>query len=79
MLSIALELQKPLPASEVILIGLLAASVVFVRELWQIVMPFQTVVHEGAHMLAGILTGRTILSVKQSCCWRSATFSAHSP
>ena len=64
MLSMALELQKPLPASEAILIGLLAASVVFVRELWQIVMPFETVVHESAHVLAGILTGRTILSVK---------------
>lgn len=64
MLSITLELQKPLPASEVVVIGLLAASVVFVRELWQIVMPFETVVHEGAHVLAGILTGRTIQGVK---------------
>jgi hypothetical protein len=64
MLSITLELQKPLPASQVILIGLLAASLVFVQELWQIVMPFETVVHESAHVLAGILTGRTILSVK---------------
>jgi hypothetical protein len=63
MLSITLELQKPLPASEVILIGLLAASLVFVQELWQIVMPFDAVVHEGAHMLAGFLTGRTINSV----------------
>jgi Peptidase M50B-like len=64
MLSMAGELQKPLPAPEVILIGLLAALVVLVRALWTIVSPFETVVHEGAHVLAGILTGRTILGVK---------------
>jgi CHASE2 domain-containing sensor protein len=58
------ELQKPLPAPEVILIGLLAALVVLVQVLWQIVSPFETVVHESAHVLAGILTGRTILGVK---------------
>ena len=64
MLSMAGELQKPLPAPEVILIGVLAALVVLVQELWQIVSPFETVVHESAHVLAGILTGRTILGVK---------------
>jgi hypothetical protein len=58
------ELQKPLPAPEVILIGLLAALVVLVQALWEIVMPFETVVHESAHVLAGILTGRTILGVR---------------
>jgi len=64
MLSITLELQKPLPASEAILIGLAAASVVLVRELWQIASPFETVVHESAHVLAGILTGRTVRGVE---------------
>ena len=39
MLSMAGELQKPLPAPEVILIGLLAAFVVLVRALWEIASP----------------------------------------
>jgi Peptidase M50B-like len=64
MLSMAGEFQKPLPAPDAILIGLLAAFVVLVRALWQIVRPFETVVHESAHVLAGILTGRTIRSVR---------------
>lgn len=64
MLSMVVELEKPLPAPEVILIGLLAAVVVLVRALWEIAGPFETVVHESAHVLAGILTGRTIQGVK---------------
>lgn len=64
MLSMAGELQEPLPAPEVILIGLLTALVVLVQTLWLIVSPFETVVHESAHVFAGILTGRTILAVK---------------
>ncbi len=64
MLSMTGELQKPLSAPEVILIGLLAALLVLVRALWQIVSPFETVVHESAHVFAGILTGRTILGVR---------------
>jgi hypothetical protein len=64
MLSMVGELDKPLPAPEVILIGLLAAVVVLVRALWDIAGPFETVVHEGAHVLAGILTGRTIRRVR---------------
>jgi hypothetical protein len=58
------EFQKPLPAQEVILIGLLAAFVVLVRALWAIAGPFETLVHESAHVIAGILTGRTIQGVK---------------
>jgi Peptidase M50B-like len=64
MLSMAGEFQKPLPAQEVILIGLLAAFVVLVRALWAIAGPFETLVHESAHVIAGILTGRTIQGVK---------------
>lgn len=64
MLSMVGGIQKPLPAQEVILIGLLAAFVVLVRALWEIAGPFETVVHEGAHVIAGILTGRTIRSVR---------------
>jgi len=63
MLSMAGEFQRPLPSAEVILIGLLVAVVVFVRTLWRIVNHAETVVHEGAHVLAGILTGRKILRV----------------
>ena len=48
MLSMVVALEKPLPAPEVILIGLLAAVVVLVRALWEIAGPFETVVHESA-------------------------------
>ena len=64
MLSMAGGLQRPLPAPEVVLIGLLAATVVLVRAFWEIMNHAETVAHEGAHVLAGILTGRTILSVR---------------
>ena len=64
MLSMAGEIQQPLPAPEVVLIGLLAAVVVIVRTLWQITTHAETVVHESAHLVAGTLTGRKILSVK---------------
>jgi Peptidase M50B-like len=60
-LSMVSELQKPLPAPEVVLIGLAAALVVLVRAVWEIANHAETMVHEGAHVLAGILTGRTIL------------------
>ena len=63
MLSMVGEFQRPLPAPEVVLIGLLVAVVVVVRTLWEIATYAETVVHEGAHVLAGILTGRKILSV----------------
>jgi len=64
MLSRIGEIQTPLPASQAILIGLLAAIVVYARTLWSIVNYAETVVHEGAHALAGIVTGRRIRSVK---------------
>lgn len=64
MLSMVSELQKPLPMPQVVLIGLLAAIVVIVETLWQITTHAETVVHESAHVLAGILTGRRVLSVK---------------
>jgi Peptidase M50B-like len=64
MLSMVGEFQRPLPTPEVVLIGLLAAIVVLVRTLWEIAGHAETVVHESAQVLAGILTGRRILSVK---------------
>jgi len=64
MLSMVGEFQRPLPMPEVVLIGLLAAIVVLVRTLCETAGHAETVVHESAHVLAGILTGRRILSVK---------------
>jgi hypothetical protein len=64
MLSMVGEFQRPLPAPEVVLIGILAAIVVLVRALWEITTHAETVVHEGAHVLAGILAGRRILGVR---------------
>jgi hypothetical protein len=64
MLSMVSEFQRPLPVPEVVLIGLLAAMAVLVRTLWEITTYAETVVHEGAHVLAGILTGRRILGVR---------------
>jgi hypothetical protein len=64
MLSRIGEIQTPLPASQAMLIGLMAAILVYARILWNIVNHAETVVHEGAHALAGIVTGRRIRSVK---------------
>ena len=64
MLSRIGEIQTPLPASQAMLIGLMAAIVVYARTLWNIVNHAETVVHEGAHALAGIVTGRRVRSVK---------------
>lgn len=64
MLSRIGEIQTPLPASQAMLIGLMAAIVVYARILWSIANHAETVVHEGAHALAGIVTGRRIRSVK---------------
>ena len=58
------EIQTPLPAPQAVLIGLLATMVVAGRTLWDIVNHAETVVHEGAHVLVGMITGRTIRSVK---------------
>ena len=64
MLSRIGEIQTPLPASQAMLIGLMAAILVYARILWSIANHAETVVHEGAHALAGIVTGRRIRSVK---------------
>lgn len=61
MLSMVSEFQKPLATPEVVLTGLVAALVVLIRIVWEIANHAETVVHEGAHVLAGILTGRKIL------------------
>jgi Peptidase M50B-like len=57
------EFQQPLPGPEVVMIGLVAAVVVIAPTLWNIVQHAETVAHEGAHVVAGILAGRKILGV----------------
>jgi hypothetical protein len=64
MLSRIGEIQTPLPASQAMLIGLMAAIVVYARIVWSVVSHAETVVHEGAHALAGVVAGRRIRSVK---------------
>ena len=64
MLSMVGEFQRPLPAPEVVLIGLRAAIVVRVPALRGTADHAETVVHKSAHVLAGILTEPRILSVK---------------
>jgi Peptidase M50B-like len=64
MLSKIGEIQTPLPAPEVVVIGLVVAIVATGTTLWRILTHAETVVHEGAHALAGMVTGRRIRSVK---------------
>jgi Peptidase M50B-like len=64
MLSRIGEVQTPLPAPVALFIGILAAIVVQGPTLYKITVHAETVVHEGAHALVGLFTGRRILSVK---------------
>jgi Peptidase M50B-like len=64
MLSRIGEIQTPLPAPVALLIGMLAAIVVQGPTLFKITIHAETVVHEGAHALVGLVTGRRIRSVK---------------
>lgn len=63
MLSRIGEIQAPLPAPVVLLLGILALLVVGGRFLWRVATHVNTVVHEGAHMVVGIGTRRRISSV----------------
>jgi Peptidase M50B-like len=63
MLSTIGRIDTPLPAPEAVVIGLLALIVVYGGALWRVANHAETVVHEGAHALTGIATGRTISSV----------------
>lgn len=64
MLSRIGAIQTPLPAPVALLIGMLAAIVVQGPTLFKITIHAETVVHEGAHALVGLVTGRRIRSVK---------------
>jgi hypothetical protein len=58
------EIQARLPAPVALLLGIATFLVVNGRILWQIVTHAETVVHEGAHALAGIVTGHRIRGVR---------------
>jgi hypothetical protein len=63
MLSTIGRIDTPLPAREALVIGLLALIVVSGRTLWRVAGHAETVVHESAHVLAGIAGGRRIREV----------------
>ena len=51
------QIQTPLPTTQAVLIGLLAAIAVTSPTIWNVVQDAYTVVHEGAHTLVGIVIG----------------------
>ncbi|MGH3289477.1 MAG: M50 family metallopeptidase [Streptosporangiaceae bacterium] len=63
MLSTIGRIDTPLPAADAVVIGLLALIVVSGRTLWRVAGHAETVLHEGAHVLAGIAAGRRIRGV----------------
>ncbi len=58
------QIQTPLPTTQAVLIGLLAAIAVTAPTIWNVVQDAETVVHEGAHVLAGIVAGGKIEKVE---------------
>ena len=63
MLSTIGKIDTPLPASDAVVIGLLALIVVYGGTLWRIAGHAETVLHESAHVLTGIAAGRRIRGV----------------
>ena len=63
MLSTIGRIDTPLPATEAVVIGLLAFIVVNGRILWGVATHAETVLHESAHALIGIAAGRRIREV----------------
>jgi hypothetical protein len=63
MLSTIGRIDTPLPAPDAVVIGLLALIVVYGGTLWKVANHAETVVHESAHALTGIATGRRISGV----------------
>lgn len=63
MLSRIGEIQTPLPAPAALLVGILVFVVMLGPTLWKITVHAETVVHESAHALVGLATGRRIRSV----------------
>lgn len=57
------EIQTPLPAPVALLVGILVFVVMLGPTLYKITTHAETVVHESAHALVGLVTGHTIRSV----------------
>lgn len=63
MLSRIGEIQTPLPAPVALFVGILVFVVLLGPTLYKITVHAETVVHESAHALVGLVTGRRIRSV----------------
>lgn len=57
------ETQAPLPAPVSLLLGIAAFIVVLGQTLWQIAVHVNTIVHEAAHAVVGLGSGRKVSSV----------------
>jgi hypothetical protein len=64
MLSRLRETQTPLPPPIAVAIGILVFIALLGPTLWKITIHAETVVHEAAHAMVGVVTGRSISSVK---------------
>jgi hypothetical protein len=56
--------QMPLPGSEIVLIGVITATVVIAQATWPLVQHFEVMAHEGMHAVVGSLAGRTVASIE---------------
>lgn len=56
--------QVPLPGPEIVLIGLITATVVIAQATWPLVQHFEVMAHEGMHAVVGSLAGRTVESIE---------------
>ena len=56
--------QMPLPGSEIVLIGVITATVVIAQATWPLVQHFEVMAHEGMHAVVGSLAGRTVESIE---------------
>jgi hypothetical protein len=56
--------QMPLPGSEIVLIGVITATVVIAQATWPLVQHFEVMAHEGMHAVVGSLAGRTVEGIE---------------
>ena len=62
------EIQTPLPTTQAVLIGVLAAILVTGSAVWNNMQHAETVVHEGAHVVVGISTGYSVPDCRPVSC-----------
>ena len=56
--------QMPLPGAEIVLIGVITATVVIAQATWPLVQHFEVMAHEGMHAVVGSLAGRTVEGIE---------------